>query len=39
MVCKHITFYDKEYLLYYWYDGLCCDSKLAEEYLLALLYI
>ncbi len=32
MVRKHITFCDKEYLLYYWYYDLYCDSGPAEYY-------
>ncbi len=39
MIRKQITFYDKEYLLYYWYSGLCCDSGPADDYLLTLFYI
>ncbi len=39
MVRKHITFCDKEYLLYYWYYDLGHDSEPANYYLLALLCI
>ncbi len=37
MIYKHIIFYEKKYLLYYWCSRLCHDSSPADNYLLALL--
>ncbi len=38
IVCKHIIFCDKKYLLYYLYYDLYCDNVLVDNYLLAFLY-